>query len=783
MHHKDITSDQILNHLAESPTPLTKRELIAAFGLKGEEQRLALKRTLRRMEDDGAIIKQAGQAYALPDTLPEILVVEVIDVDVDGDVIATPVDWNTEENGAPPRIEVAPGGKGHPALATGDRALVSLEKMGIDLYRANIMRVMDREAGSVMGLVIKTKQGFILRPTQRKAKFEFDINPNDLNGANDGDLAVGDIQPGGRSMRKKVRIREVIGRQEDPRAISLIALNEAGLRIPFPDKVIEETEKMTVPKLGRREDLRDIPLVTIDGLDARDFDDAVFAEPLDDGGFHLIVAIADVSYYVRPLTALDDEAYRRGNSTYFPDRVVPMLPEALSNDLCSLRPHENRATLAVHMWINSSGKLERHKFVRAIMRSAARLTYEQVQAAHDGVSDDMTDPLMDAVIRPLYAAYAILDKARVQRGALDLNIPERKILLNDKGEMIGVAPRARLESHKLIEEFMVLANVAAAQALEARQAPCVYRVHDRPSLEKLDNVREFIESFGLSLPAGEVTKSRQINDILIKANDMEYGHLIHEMLLRSQMQAHYHPDNIGHFGLALQRYAHFTSPIRRYADLLIHRSLVRAFDLGPGGLSDEEAVQLEDMADHISQTERISAEAERNSVDRFAAAFLSQHIGATFTGRISGVTNFGLFVKLMESGVDGLVPMRSLPDDYYIHDEKQHALIGRRNRLVYRLGATVQVAIIESDPLTGSSIFEILGRGADIPGMTLKMPTERDRRGGFKPKHKGGRDRPDKRQSGGPRGSKSGPKSGSGQKPGNRPKPGGKPKGSGKKPR
>lgn len=757
MTYKVPTENDLLDLLKNSSTPLTKRELIAAFNLKGEEQRLVVKRLLKDMEAQGKIVKQPGQAYAVADALPEVIVVEVREVDIDGDVIAAPVKW--DHDSPSPRIEINPDGKGHPALAEGDRALVRLKRITPDLYAAYIIRALDVESGRIMGLVVKTAKGYILKPTHRKTKYDFDILPTDLNGAVPGDLAVGEVQPDRSSIRKRVRIREVVGKQSDAKAISLIALHEAGLRIPFPDAVLAETEKMTVPDLGQREDLRRIPLVTIDGADARDFDDAVFAEPCADGGYHLIVAIADVAYYVRPNSALDREAQHRGNSTYFPDRVVPMLPERLSNDLCSLRPHEPRACMAFHLWIDGGGQLQRYKIVRGLMSSYARLTYEQVQAAHDGITDDITGPLLDDVIRPLYAAYAILDAARGRRGALDLNIPERKIVLNDRNEMVGVAPRARLDSHKLIEEFMVLANVAAAQALEAKKAPCVYRVHDRPAVERLDNVREFIESFGLSLPAGPVTKPAQINALLVKANDMEYGHLVHEMLLRAQMQAHYHPDNIGHFGLALQRYAHFTSPIRRYADLIVHRSLIRSYGLGPGGLSDEEEVRLEEICDHISGTERISAEAERNAVDRFAAAFLSQHVGATFTGRISGVTSFGLFVKLEESGVDGLVPIRSLPDDYYIHDDRQHALIGRRNRLVYRLGASVRVAVIETDPLTGSTIFEILDRGADIPGLTLKMPDSRAFAG--RRRGKGGSDRGAEQRSGRPRGGPKGaPKKG-----------------------
>jgi ribonuclease R len=729
------TRDSVLGFLSDSPTPLTKRELIQAFGLKGEEQRVILKRLLRDMEADGAIVKQPGQAYAIPDALPEIGIIEVIDVDIDGDVFAAFVDWDAEKDGPPPVIEVTPGGRGHPALAVGQRALARLSRIEKTLYQASVVRPLDAESGRVLGLVAQTRHGYILQPTNRKNKFEFDIPTADMNGAIPGNLVVGEIQPDRGATRKKVRIREVIGDQTDPKAISLIALHEVGLRIEFPAEVIKQTEGMVVPPLGNREDFRKLPLVTIDGADARDFDDAVFAER-DGDGFHLIVAIADVSFYVRPGTALDNEGYRRGNSTYFPDRVVPMLPEALSNDLCSLRPHEDRACLAAHLWINGGGTLVRYKFARGLMHSKARLTYEQVQAAKDGIIDDVTRPLMDGVINPLYDAFVVLKQARERRGALELDLPERKIILNDAGEMVGIKPRARLESHKLIEEFMILANVAAAQALESQNAPCIYRVHDRPSMERLDNVREFVESFGLSMPKGQVTRSSEINNVLLKASEMPYGHLIHEMLLRSQMQAVYSPENLGHFGLALQRYAHFTSPIRRYADLVIHRSLVKAFDMGAGGLSDEEAVRMEEVADHISQTERLSAEAERSTIDRFAAAYLSHHIGATFAGRITGVTRFGLFVKLDESGADGLVPIRSLPQDYYIHDEKQHALIGRRNNLVYRLGANVTVALLESDPMTGSTILEIIGEGADIPGMVLKRPVESFRSG--PPRRNGG---------------------------------------------
>ncbi|AEP10261.1 ribonuclease R [Micavibrio aeruginosavorus] len=777
---KKFDPSAITDLLNASPEPLTKRQIAEALNIRGEQERVELKDALRMLEDDGIIIKQPGQAYAIPEALPAVAIIEVTDIDLDGDTLARPVDWSEEYQGPAPRIEITPDmNKGHPALTPGDRALVKLSRVAPNMYEARVIRQLDTERGRVMGLVVRTKSGFILRPANKKAKFDFDIAQKDLNGADENDLVVAEIQPSRGVRNGKVRVKEIIGSRNDPKAISLLALNEAGLRETFPDAVIRETEKMTVPTLDKRDDLRRWPLVTIDGIDARDFDDAVFAEKdTENGGYHLIVAIADVAFYVRPDSNLDREAYRRGNSTYFPDRVVPMLPEALSNDLCSLRPNEDRACMAVHMWIDDHGNLQKYKFVRGLMRSKARLIYEQVQAARDGTPDAITGPLMDEVINPLYEVYEVLQKSRNERGALDLDIPERKIVLNDKNEMTGVAVRARYDSHKLIEEFMILANVAAAMALEARKAPCMYRIHDRPSPEKIDAAADFIDSFGLSLPRGQVIRPAQLNGILRQADKLPYGHLVHQMILRSQAQAIYHPDNIGHFGLALEKYAHFTSPIRRYADLVVHRSLIRAWNLGPGGLSDEEVVQMEEIADHISQTERTSAEAERNAVDRFAATFLSTQVGAQFSGRISGVTRFGLFVTLDESGADGIVPIRTLPNDFYDHVEDQHALIGQRSGRIYRLGASIAVQLKEADPLTGGTVFAVIGtEGADIPGLTFKKtlhnsgkPSKKKpfhrggpRKGSGKPSHRKG-------QGGGFRGASDGQP---GKKPGG-PKRGGK---------
>ncbi len=743
--------EAILRLIAESPRPLTKRDIVSAFGIRGDDRR-DIKDMLRDLEAHGKIVKTRGQEYTVPKGLPSVAVIEVTEIDIDGDVFAKPAEWNEATQGEVPKIEIVPDKKGAPALKEGDRVLASLRRFSDKLYEGKVIRRLDDPRGTVMGMLIRQKNGFVLQPASKRAKHDFDVAQADLNDAKDGDLVVGEIQPSRGLHRKKVRITKIIGSRDDPKAISLIALYEAGLSEKFPAEVLAATEGMTVPDLKGREDLRSYPLVTIDGADARDFDDAVFAEREEDGGFHLIVAIADVSFYVRPGTPLDKEALRRGNSTYFPDRVVPMLPEALSNDLCSLRPKENRACLAFHMRINNSGDLKSYKIVRGLMRSEARLTYDQVQAARDGEPSDLTGPLMDKVINPLYEAYAILDKARRQRGALDLDLPERQILIDKEGNMTGVKNRARYDSHKLIEEFMILANVAAASALEAKNAPCVYRVHDRPSKEKLDSAGEFLEAFGLSLPKGQTVKPAQLNLILQKAKESPYSHLVSEVILRSQAQAIYDQENIGHFGLALQRYAHFTSPIRRYADLLVHRSLIKAYDLGPGGLSEEEEVTLEEKCQHISQTERTSAEAERASVDRFTAKWMSQRIGEAFSGRINGVTRFGLFVTLDENGADGLVPIRTLPSDYYIHDEQQHALIGQRSKRIYRLGANVRVRIVEADGFTGSSLFEMEGTdSADLAGVKFK-PSNNSLRGGRNRhndrSHKDKKDRPGKKNFG-----------------------------------
>ena len=724
------TKEALREFILDSSGPLDKREIARAFKLKGQD-RLVLKALLRELAEEGVIEKDLGKSYKAQDALPDTGLVEIIGLDVDGEMIAKPLQWAGK--GPAPTIYVTDKLRSEGALAAGDQVLVRMKRVSAHEYEARILKALDATEGQVIGVFKPYKDGGYVYPTNKKIKEDYFVPRELAEGYTEGDLVVAEkLPPGAGYPRSKnpVRIVKLLGKKDDPRLISLIAIHSHGIPTEFPKTALKEAEGMEEPDLsGGREDLRAIPLITIDGADARDFDDAVFAEPdvnpNNEGGWHLLVAIADVSFYVRPHSALDKTALERGNSTYFADRVVPMLPERLSNDLCSLKPKVNRACLACHLWIDKNGRLVAHKFIRGLMRSAERLTYEEVDAAHKGYPDDKTGPLLETVIKPLYKAYSILKRAREIRGALEIDLPERKALINDKGIVTAIVPRHRLESHQLIEEFMILANVATAEALEKKEAPCIYRIHDSPSFDRLENTRGLLKEMGYSLPKAEHLQPKNINHILHLSADKPDKELIHTLLLRTQSQAIYSPDNIGHFGLALEKYAHFTSPIRRYADLVVHRALVRAFGLGVGGLEDAENEALHEIAEHISQTERRSMVAERDVMDRFTAQYLSVNVGRDFPGKISGVTHFGLFVSLDESGADGLVPMRSLPRDYYVHDEKRHALIGKNTGRSYRLAQRVVVRLVEADPLRGSTVFEMADAFSAGPENKGQRPHDR----------------------------------------------------------
>jgi ribonuclease R len=705
------SKEEILSYVRDNPGRTGKRDIARAFGLIGA-QRVKLKDLLREMKTDGLLDQARGKTFSEKGTLPNVTVIEVIGPDADGDLIAKPLNW--ENDGSPPLIYVTPH---RHASGSGDRILAKLKKLEEGAYQATVMhRVGGPERrDSVLGIFEVVKGQGRLYPTDRRQRSEFFIARGDHGDAKPSELVRAEIIPGRQFGLRQARVIERLGSTEGGKSVSLIALHERDIPIDFTEGAIAQAEQAKAAPHKDRDDLRDIPLITIDGADARDFDDAVWAEPdnlgNNSGGWHLIVAIADVSWYVRPGDELDRCAYERGNSVYFPDRVVPMLPEALSNGWCSLRPNEDRPCLAAHIWIDAKGKLLKHKFIRATIRSTARLTYEQVQAARDGKIDEDTAPLLDNVITPLYGAYEALLKDRENRGVLELDLPERQIHVNEEGIVTGVSIRQRFDSHKLIEEFMIAANVAAAETLERQKQPCMYRIHNEPTLDKLEALRQFLDGIGINFAKGQKIEPSQFNKILEKVSDTPNANMVNSVVLRSQSQAEYSPNNIGHFGLALNRYCHFTSPIRRYSDLLVHRALIEGGKLGAGNLGKKFG-DFENIGEHLSDTERRAAQAERDAVDRFSAAFLADRVGAEFTARVNGVTRFGLFITLDETGADGLIPIRDLPDDYYVHDEANHILRGRRHGKQFCLGQSLRVVLAEANPNTGGMIFLLSDTGA-----------------------------------------------------------------------
>ncbi len=720
--------DEIAEFIRASDTPVGKREIARAFHLNAE-QKVLLKTVLKELEADGAVGRGRKRQYGRATALPSVAVIEISGTDLDGELLARPTNW--PDDVPMPTIHMAPDRASRAAVAIGDRVLARLRRIGANVYEGRVMRRLTAPAGRVLGIFEEREDGPRIRPIDRRAKNEFVVAAADTMDAKSGELVWAEARPGKPLGLRPARVVERLGDGRGPRSITSITLHDHEIPTRFSDAALRQAEAAGPAPMKGRDDLRSLPLVTIDGAEARDFDDAVWAEadpdPDNAGGWHVVVAIADVAWYVRPGDALDHDAYERGNSVYFPDQAIHMLPEALSSGWCSLLPGEDRPCMAAHLWLGADGTLIKHRFVRAMMRSAARLTYEQVQDARNGNPDDATGPLAPTVIESLYGAYRALAGARDARGVLELDLPERSVVIGDDGAVVRVETRQRFESHKLIEEFMICANVAAAETLERRRVPCVYRVHDQPSREKLESLREFLESLNLKLARAQVLRPKDFNRILARVADTPEASMVNEVVLRSQAQAVYDPDNIGHFGLALRRYCHFTSPIRRYADLLVHRALIDALGLGDGGLRIEQS-DLADAAEHISATERRAAAAERDAVDRFTAGYLAEQVGSIFSGRINGVTRFGLFVTLEDSGGDGLVPMRSLPDDYYVHDDKRHRLVGRHSGLEYRLGQVVDARLVEANPVTGGLILE-LAESAGIP--------KRARRGGAKEKRKG----------------------------------------------
>ncbi|WP_299651189.1 ribonuclease R [uncultured Tateyamaria sp.] len=712
------TKTEILDWISANPTLTAKRDIAKAFGIKGAA-RIDLKRLLKELESEGHLEKRK-KTYQDPDRLPPVSVLQVSEPDGDGDLFARPMEWQGE--GVEPKILVLPRAS-DPALGAGDRILARLTLVKEDdhNYEARLIRRIGTNPKHVLGVFRAGAEGGRIVPVEKGSDREWSVPAGATHGAKDGELVEAELAgPKARMGLPRARIVNRLGDPSAPKAVSLIAIHEHGIPDAFPDAVIAEADAKKPVGLKGREDLRDMPLITIDPSDARDHDDACYAhaddDPKNDGGHVIWVAIADVAAYVTPGSALDREAKKRGNSTYFPDRVVPMLPDRLSGDLCSLHEGVPRACIAVRMQIDAHGEKIGHSFHRGLMRSPASLHYEEVQAAIDGHPNDRTSALLEPVLKPLYAAYAALVEARKRRQPLELDLPERQIVLDDDGTVRSVSFKDRLDAHRLIEEFMVLANVAAAETLIAKQTPLLFRDHEEPSPDKLDSLRETAHAAGLTLAKGQVLKTMHLNRLLAQAADTEDAELINISTLRSMTQAYYSPQNFGHFGLALRSYAHFTSPIRRYADLIVHRALITAHGWGKDGLSPEDIENLEKTGTHISDTERRSMVAERDTTDRYLAAYLSERVGDELEGRISGIAKFGIFVKLDDSGADGLVPMRSIGAEYFHFDREANTLMGSNTGIVIGLGQRATVRLAEAVPVTGGIALDLLALdGQSLP--------------------------------------------------------------------
>jgi len=728
------------------PAKVTKRDIARAFGVTGAAK-AELKLLIKDLQAEGAVAR-GRKALTVQGRLPSLVVADIAEKDRYGELIAKPVEWSGD--GPAPRIFVrrsrAKRDRG-PAPGIGARVLMRVEfdpdaSPKEPAYSGRVVKVLDRLKARAFAVYRTLSDGSGRAvPVDKKAAGREFLVPAGMSGdAKDGDLVAIEPLREGRLGLPPARIVETIGSVKSERAVSLIALETHHIPHVFSPAALKEAEAARPVRLSApREDWRTLPLVTVDPPDAKDHDDAVHAEldsdPRNPGGHIVTVAIADVAAYVQPGMAMDAQALERGNSVYFPDRVVPMLPERISNDLCSLRAHEDRPALAVRMVLGADGRKRSHRFHRIMMRSCAKLSYEQAQAAIGGRPDETTKPLLDTVLKPLYAAHSVVRIDRERRDPLDLDLPERKLVLDSEGRLKDVRWPERLEAHRLIEEFMILANVAAAESLEEAHSPLLYRAHDAPSAEKLDDLIEFLRTIGVKLAKGERVRPSHFNGVLTKVRGQAVEALVNEVILRAQAQAEYSHENYGHFGLNLRRYAHFTSPIRRYADLIVHRALIRALNLGPGGLDDTRAGELAQIAEHISAAERRAMAAERETVDRVIAAHLADRVGAIFTGRIAGVTRVGLFVKLSETGADGFVPAGTLGEDYFRFDETNRALIGTRTKETFQLGGTVNARLVEAAPFAGALRFEIVRPGSGSQSASSSRPPAR-RQGMYKGKRR-----------------------------------------------
>ena len=729
--------EQILKFVADNPQRNSKRDISKAFNIKGADK-IPLKALLRELINEG-LIERRGKRLSQAGQLPPVTVVDVITRDRNGGLLGKPVEWDEAKQGKAPVIEISTRAKGKEAVAgIGNRILAKVFRIGSsDRYTAKTIKILPKKESNMLGVIRISEAGIRLESAVRR-QGEMEIPADLLGDAQDGDLVEVETIKGPKYGLKRAKVTNVIGSYKTEKAASIIAIHANEIPHVFPESVIHESEAIKPVSQGKREDWRDIPLITIDPADAKDHDDAIQAEPDPDiaGGFIVRVAIADVSAYIKSGSAMDTEALLRGNSVYFPDRVVPMLPERISNNLCSLREGEDRPALAVQMYFDEEGRKSKHTFHRVLMRNHANLAYPRYQAAIDGKPDEKTKPLMKDVLEPLYDAYKCMTRGRNNRQPLELDLPERKIMLKPDGTVDRVLVPERLDAHKLVEECMIQANVCAAETLERKKQQLIYRVHEPPSLDKMEKLREFLTSLDMTLAKPGNLRASHFNQILSQVRGTENEEVVSQVVLRSQSQAVYAAENQGHFGLQLSKYAHFTSPIRRYADLIVHRALVGSLGLGEGGITPNEEKTLDDIAAGICITERRAMQAERETIDRLIAGFLAEQIGATFHGRINGVTKAGLFVTLDDTGADGFIPISLLGDEYFIFDDTVHAVIGESTGQQYQMGQRVEVKLVEAAPVAGALRFEMISEGVEGSGLPRSRNT--NKRSGPRGRHKPG---------------------------------------------
>ena len=723
-----IHSDDIIATLGDSASPLGIRELAVALGISPEDRPL-LKSKIREMYETGQIFMDDKRRVRLASHMPEVCMAEVLDYDDDGygtlKILSQDIDESLLERA---EISLVPERKRGRIPQIGARILARMIQYGPDQFEARVLRILPDRQDRFFGRIVRFRGGFGIESSQKGARRIIEVARGGKIAARLDTLVEAEMIDAKGKIAKSATIIQDFGLSDSAEAFIQLAIAEFDLPHHFQEESVKLAEAASLPPLSNRTDLRELPLVTIDGADAKDYDDAVYAEPCGDG-WRIIVAIADVSAYVPAGSPLDDEAAKRGNSVYLPGTVIPMLPEALSNGMCSLVPNEDRASMAVEIILDKSGHKTSHNFMRALIKSHARLTYDKVQSVFEGLNDETDIGAPAGSIHHLFGAWHLLNEAREVRGTLNLNVPEKRVSLNEAGQPVAIEARSQKQAHRLIEEFMILANICAAEELEKHKEPCVYRTHDRPDMEKIDGLRELADALEIPFAKGQTISPHSFNKLLAHVKDTPEEQMVNDAVLRCQSRAVYDCENKGHYGLSLTKYAHFTSPIRRYADLLIHRALIASCALGPERQAIQDTETLSQICAQISQTEQIAAKAERRTTDRLIACLYEPQIGRQLEVVITGLTNFGIFAAFDDRTAEGFMPFRSLPEDFYELDQGNSRLVGRRYGTVFALGSVLLAQIETVETASGGILLTYLDGGSTDKSVVTKRRSGHNKHG------------------------------------------------------